>query len=91
MRARYVVRITPADVGARVTVRSRLPGTVDTDDGPTVTDVIGTLRTWSDGVLQIQRRDGSVVEVTEADLLAAKTVPPPPDARHRAGATAPGD
>ena len=85
MKARYVVRITPADVGERVTVRSRLPDSVDTDDGPAVTDVIGTLKSWSGGVLQVERRDGTVVDVAEGDLLAAKTVPPPPEPRPRSG------
>ena len=79
MKARYVVRITPADVGARVSVRSRLP---DPDpDGPSATDVLGMLRSWSDGVLRIERRDGSVAEIDESRLLAARTVPPAPKPR----------
>ena len=83
MKARYVVRITAADVGSRVTVRSRIRN-AEPGDGPSVTDVIGVLRSWADGVLRVERRDGTVADVAEADLLAAKTVPPPPPRRGRA-------
>ena len=75
MRSRYVVRITPDDVGSRVTVRHRrpVPG-----DGPTTSDVVGQLQAWADGLLRIERRDGTVVRVSEDDLLAAKVIPPRP-------------
>ena len=72
MALRLVVRITAADVGSRVSVRSRLAG------GPTearMTDTVGRLLRWSDGVLAIERRDGSVADVLEADLLAGKVLP----------------
>jgi N-acetylglutamate synthase len=74
MRARYEVRISPADVGERVTLRRRneVPGE------PPVADVIGYLRSWDDGVLRIERKDGRIVEVDGRDLLAAKVVGPPP-------------
>ena len=82
MKARYVVRITAADVGSRVTVRSRLRAT--TDAGATATDTLGHLRSWSEGTLEIQTRDGSVRRILEADLLAGRTIPdPPPGARSR--------
>ena len=71
-RALLAVRISPADVGRRVTVRRRL-------DASTATDVVGHLRSWDggwDGALLVERRDGSVVEVAAADLLAARVVPP---------------
>ena len=64
----YRVAVTPADVGSRVSVRRVLP------DG--VGDVVGELLAWSDGVLSVRRRDGSVVAVPEASLLAARVVPP---------------
>jgi GNAT superfamily N-acetyltransferase len=65
----YAIRIDPADVGRRVTVRRRL------DDGRTG-DVVGVLQSWTKGGLTIQRRNGETVEVDEATLLAAKVVAP---------------
>ena len=72
MALRLVVRITADDVGSRVSVRSRLAG------GPSsarMTDTVGRLLRWSNGVLAIQRRDGSIQEVLEEDLLAGKVLP----------------
>lgn len=73
------LRLTVADVGQRVSVRSRLhdpaPG------GPTVTDTLGYLRSWDDGRLEIERRDGSTVFVAAADLVAGKVLGPPPRRR----------
>ena len=69
--ALLVVRITPSDVGRRVSVRLR-------HDATTLTDVVGRLLAWDDGVLTLERRDGSRVEVAEGDLVAGKVVPEPP-------------
>lgn len=80
MNARYVVRITPADVGARVSVRSRIPAA---DGQPSTTDTLGILEAWSGGVLRIARADGARISVREADLLAARRIPPPPPPRPR--------
>jgi GNAT superfamily N-acetyltransferase len=66
-----VVTITPRDVGARVSVRRRLP------DG-TMTDAVGMLLRWSDGTLAVARKDGTVTEISEETLLAGKRVPPTP-------------
>lgn len=80
--ALLAVRITPADVGRRVTVRHR-------HDDTTLTDVVGRLLSWArdgdatgpepgDGgaaVLRVRRRDGSVAEIAVADVVAAKVVP----------------
>jgi hypothetical protein len=63
------VAVTPADVGSRVTLRRAVA------DG--VSDVVGELLSWSSGVLSVRRRDGSVVEVPESALVAARVVPPP--------------
>ena len=67
----YVVSITPADVGRRVSVRSR------TDDAM-LTDVVGDLLEWTDGVLWVRRRDGSIAEIAEDRLVAGKAVPAAP-------------
>jgi hypothetical protein len=72
--ALLVVRITPDDVGRRVSVRRRLDATM-------LSDVVGHLLSWSDGVLRIERRDGTVTEVAAVDLVAAKVVPPAPARR----------
>jgi hypothetical protein len=72
MRARYIVRITPADVGQRVTIRAR---THAGPHEPSSTDTLGVLRHWADGVLQVERRDGTLVQIAEADLLAARVIP----------------
>lgn len=70
--ALLAVRISPADVGRRVTVRRRL-------DASSATDVVGYLRSWDggwDGALVVERRDGSRVELRAVDVLAARVVPP---------------
>ena len=66
--ARLVVAITPADVGKRVTTRRRTPGGYR--------DAVGVLESWHDGMLAIRKRDGSLVEIAEETLVAAKIVPP---------------
>jgi len=53
-----------------VTVRRRVP------EG--FRDVVGVLESWQDGVLTVRRRDGTLVEVEEAAMVAAKVVPDPP-------------
>jgi hypothetical protein len=49
-----------------------------------MTDTLGILRAWSDGVLEVERRDGQRVRLQEAALVAARVVPPPPP-RRRSG------
>lgn len=77
------VRITPADVGKRVSVRSL---TGPDEPRATFTDTVGMLTSWTDGVLKITRRDGTSVSLQEASVVAGKTVPPP--ARRRGGPAA---
>jgi N-acetylglutamate synthase len=84
--------LTPRDVGTRVVVRYRLTparqrterGPADTAPpgaGPSATDVLGVLEGWDAGVLRLRRHDGSVVEVVESAVLAAKPVPARPVTR----------
>ena len=76
MRPTFVNRLTREDVGDRVVVRRWVE---DADRGMVPSDVLGYLESWSDaGVLAIRTKDDSVVEVDERDILAAKTIPPPP-------------
>lgn len=76
MSFRYANRLTRDDVGSRVVVRRWV---ADERRGLVPSDVLGTLEAWDEaGMLRVRRRDGEVVEVDERDILAAKTVPPPP-------------
>lgn len=70
MAARLVITISAADVGSRVTTRRRVPGGFR--------DAVGTLESWDAGVLRIRRRDGSLVEIPEETLVAARVVPAAP-------------
>ena len=79
LRARLTVRITPADVGVRVTVRARHHG-----PEAAVADHVGVLRSWDDGVLTIERRDGSLRTVAQDDLVAGRVVAPPSASRRTA-------
>ncbi|MFE7117760.1 GNAT family N-acetyltransferase [Streptomyces sp. NPDC057654] len=80
---RFEVRITPADVGKRVSVRR----VIDTSGMvEKFTDTVGVLTSWADGVLRITRRSGETIPVEEATLVAGKVVPPAP-ARRRVPAT----
>lgn len=74
-----MIRISPADVGRRVSVRTRLPAGEDAR----FTDTVGWLRSWAEGRLRIQRRDGSLAELCQDDLVAGRVVGPPPPPRHR--------
>ncbi|WP_422615066.1 hypothetical protein [Frankia torreyi] len=71
----YVVRITQADIGARVMIRRRIPGPIP------LSDVLGTLRSWSSHVLTVETAEGTHVQITEDDVVAARVIPPRPPAR----------
>lgn len=83
MRARYVIRITPADVGQRVSVRAWLDDAAESEGGPVHTDAIGLLVAWQDATLTIRRKDGTLTQIDEASLVAAKLVPPAPQRPRR--------
>lgn len=71
---RYALTAGPADVGSRVVLRRTLP-----EGG--LSDVLGHVEAWGDGIVAVRTRDGRLVEVREADLVAAKRVPEPPARR----------
>ncbi|MGH3355072.1 MAG: hypothetical protein ACRDOJ_04190 [Nocardioidaceae bacterium] len=75
--------LTRADVGHRVVVRRVLPGERGPSGGQAYTDVLGVLEAWEEGTLVVRRADGSRVHVPEAEVAAAKTIPPPPARRSR--------
>ena len=70
---RYERSLGPADVGARVMVRRRLP------DGQ-YGDLLGELLSWGDTVV-VRDRHGALHEVAEPDVVAGKRIPPPPARR----------
>ncbi|MFE2274134.1 GNAT family N-acetyltransferase [Streptomyces lavendulae] len=72
------IRITPADVGKRVSVR-RVEGEAGVP--PVFSDAVGVLTSWKQGVLTITRKDGVSVHISESSLVAGKVVPPAPARR----------
>ncbi|MGX1881068.1 GNAT family N-acetyltransferase [Streptomyces sp. NPDC055287] len=81
---RLEVRISPDDVGKRVSVRR-----LDEAGAPggKFTDTVGVLTSWDGGVLSITRRDGASVRIAESALVAGKVVPAAPARRRGPAAT----
>ncbi|MER5223474.1 GNAT family N-acetyltransferase [Streptomyces flaveus] len=77
-RIRLEVRVTPADVGKRVSVRQL---DEDAPKSERFTDTVGVLTSWDDGVLLITRRSGERVRIPESSLVAGKVVPSAPARR----------
>ncbi|MEV7013853.1 hypothetical protein [Streptosporangium sp. NPDC051022] len=44
-------------------------------------DAVGELEFWRDGVLGVRKRDGTLVEISQDTLVAAKVVPAGPPRR----------
>ncbi|MFI1964007.1 GNAT family N-acetyltransferase [Streptomyces pathocidini] len=72
---RLEVRITGADLGKRVSVRSLVE---NGPPGARFTDTVGVLTSWDAGVLVITRRNGETVRIPETSLVAGKVVPAAP-------------
>ncbi|MEU6728714.1 hypothetical protein ABZ917_33830 [Nonomuraea wenchangensis] len=70
MAARLVIAITTQDIGARITTRRRVPGGFR--------DAVGVLESWEHGVLRVRKKDGTLVEISEETLVAARVVPAAP-------------
>ncbi|MEU1127373.1 GNAT family N-acetyltransferase [Streptomyces sp. NPDC005899] len=81
---RLEVRITPADVGKRVSVRRV---TDAPEAGAKFADTVGVLTSWDEGVVSITRKDGESVHIPESTLVAGKVVPPAPARRRGPAAT----
>ncbi|MFJ7342155.1 GNAT family N-acetyltransferase [Streptomyces sp. NPDC101110] len=75
---RLEVRITAADVGKRVSVRSLIEHEAPREK---FTDTVGVLTSWDNGVLLITRKSGESVRIAESALVAGKTVPSAPARR----------
>lgn len=70
MAVRFVLTITPADVGVRVTTRWKTPAGSR--------EAVGVLESWADGTLAVRKRDGTLVLIPEETLVGGKAVPPRP-------------
>jgi N-acetylglutamate synthase len=81
MRYRLEVRLTAADVGQRVVIRWRRPGS---DDGEQVADVVSVLEEHDGHCFAVRTRDGRLVVIPAGRALAGKVVPPPPVRQRRA-------
>ncbi|MDQ1016471.1 GNAT family N-acetyltransferase [Streptomyces afghaniensis] len=75
---RLEVRVTAADVGKRVSVRSMIE---HAGPGEKFTDTVGVLTSWDKGVLLITRKSGESVRIAESALVAGKLVPAAPARR----------
>jgi N-acetylglutamate synthase len=69
------VPIDESHLGRRVVIRSLVRGETGPSGGPLMTDVIGYLRKYGEGVAVVERRDGSLTRVAIADIFAAKPLP----------------
>lgn len=81
LQARYVHRVTPADVGQRVSVRATVdhpdPSTSARSDPP-LTDVVGRLVAADDDVLLIVDRHEQLHVIAHPTIVASRTIPPHP-------------
>jgi len=78
---RLVVAIGADSIGSRVSVRYLLVGTSPHDPDVLMTDVVGVLEDWTEGVARIRRASGERVDVPIGAIVAAKVVPPAPPRR----------
>lgn len=67
--------IDASHIGRRVVIRSLLRGEKGPSGGPLMTDVVGYLREYGEGVAVVERRDGSLTRLAIDDIVAAKPLP----------------
>lgn len=67
----------PSCVGVRVVVRRVVHGQTGPSGGPAMTDVLGVMESWGDGVTVIHTPSGPVT-IAIADIVSGKPVPPRP-------------
>lgn len=75
LRARGVHRVTPDDVGQRVSIRHLVE---DPDHGRVPTDVVARLLSYTDDLLVLVDRDRQLVLVDPHAIVASRVVPPHP-------------
>lgn len=76
LRAVAVHRVTPDDVGQRVSIRHMVVTGAATE--PRATDVVGRLLGYENGVLALVDRDHQLRLVDEAAIVASRVIPPHP-------------
>lgn len=84
MSGRLELRITTADVGKRVSVRSLTGKPAGAEK---FTDTVGVLTSWAHGVVCVTRKNGEQVRLDENLIVAGKVVPRTPARRRGAPAT----
>lgn len=76
LQARMVHRVTPSDVGQRVSIRHLVVTGVASEPRPT--DVVGRLLGYEAGVLSLVDRRAQLTLVDEAAILASRVIPAHP-------------
>jgi 8-oxo-dGTP pyrophosphatase MutT (NUDIX family) len=76
LRARAVHRVTPEDVGQRVSIRHL--EVTGASSPPRATDVVGRLLGYEAGVLAVVDRDRQLTLVAETAIVGSRVVPPHP-------------
>jgi N-acetylglutamate synthase len=70
-------------VGLRVVVRRLVRGESGPTGGPAMTDLLGTMLSWSSVDTVVESETGERVTIALADIVSGKPVPPRPSARLR--------
>ena len=76
--ARFIVALTEDSIGERVSIRYLLRGEGPTDPNVLMTDVLGHLQLWTETMAKVVKRDGEVIRIERAKIVAAKVIPPEP-------------
>ena len=76
----------PHCVGLRVVVRRLVRGESGPTGGPAMTDLLGTMLSWSSVDTVVESETGERVTIALADIVSGKPVPPRPSARLRVSA-----
>ena len=73
----------PHCVGQRVVVRRLVRGESGPTGGPAMTDLLGTMLSWSETDTVVAAESGERVRIALADIVSGKPVPPRPSVRLR--------
>jgi ribosomal protein S18 acetylase RimI-like enzyme len=73
----------PHLVGQRIVVRRVLRDETGPTGGPAMTDLLGTLESWTPPVISVRPEAGEPVSIALADIVSGKPVPPRPSVRLR--------
>jgi ribosomal protein S18 acetylase RimI-like enzyme len=73
----------PHCVGLRVVVRRVLPGVTGPSGGPAMTDLLGVMEAWTATSTTVRAEDGTATEISLADIVSGKPVPPRASPRMR--------